>query len=239
MKDKVKGFLLGTVFCTLLVGTTSYAMEPSSIEVYFRSLIYKFDGIEKIDSENNKGFVYNNTTYVPLRFISESLNKTVEWDEENNTIWIGKRTVGSINLTDLEYARATDGAINNSAFSNVNNIAGKMYRNKGIRVSLPTESSETRVVSKEGSLTYNLDDNYSRFTGAIGIDDSFKNSTALGSFRIMGDGKELYSITGLKGGDHPKPIDIDVSNISKLDFEFKRDDQEGLALDIVDGVLHH
>ncbi|MGO4276406.1 stalk domain-containing protein, partial [Paenibacillus sp. TAF58] len=38
---------------------------------------------------DGKGFIYEGSTYVPLRFISEALGKKVEWDEENETIWIG------------------------------------------------------------------------------------------------------------------------------------------------------
>lgn len=87
MKDKVKGLIVGLTIGSVLSGTVAFAAN-SQIEVVFRSLKYMFDGVEKAPSEA-KGFIYEGSTYVPLRFVSEALGKKVEWDEENETIWIG------------------------------------------------------------------------------------------------------------------------------------------------------
>lgn len=87
MKDKVKGLIVGLTIGSVLSGTVAFAAN-SQIEVAFRSLKYMFDGVEKAPSEA-KGFIYEGSTYVPLRFVSEALGKKVEWDEENGTIWIG------------------------------------------------------------------------------------------------------------------------------------------------------
>jgi foldase protein PrsA len=87
MKDKLKGILVGLTIGTLISGTAAYA-GGTQIEVAFGALKYMFDGVEKAPAEG-KGFIYEGTTYVPLRFVSESLGKPVEWDEVNQTIWIG------------------------------------------------------------------------------------------------------------------------------------------------------
>ncbi|WP_261301040.1 peptidylprolyl isomerase [Paenibacillus andongensis] len=87
MKDKVKGLIIGLTIGSVLSGTVAFAAN-SQIEVAFRSLKYMFDGVEKAPSDG-KGFIYEGSTYVPLRFVSEALGKKVEWDEENGTIWIG------------------------------------------------------------------------------------------------------------------------------------------------------
>ncbi|NOU89782.1 peptidylprolyl isomerase [Paenibacillus sp. LMG 31460] len=87
MKDKVKGLIVGLTIGSVLSGTVAFAAN-SQIEVAFRSLKYMFDGVEKAPSEA-KGFIYEGSTYVPLRFVSEALGKKVAWDEENETIWIG------------------------------------------------------------------------------------------------------------------------------------------------------
>ncbi|MBP1994813.1 peptidylprolyl isomerase [Paenibacillus eucommiae] len=88
MKDKMKGLIVGLTIGTLLSGSVVMA-AGTKIEVNFRNLKYMFDGVEKAPKEG-KGFIYEGNTYVPLRFISESLGKPVEWDEANNTIWMGK-----------------------------------------------------------------------------------------------------------------------------------------------------
>ncbi|MFD0694740.1 peptidylprolyl isomerase [Paenibacillus sp. GCM10027628] len=87
MKDKMKGLIVGLTIGSLLSGTAAFA-AGSQIEVAFRNLKYMFDGAEKVPSEG-KGFIYEGSAYVPLRFVSEALGKKVEWDEANETIWIG------------------------------------------------------------------------------------------------------------------------------------------------------
>ncbi|MBD0380500.1 peptidylprolyl isomerase [Paenibacillus sedimenti] len=87
MKDKMKGLIVGLTIGSLLSGTAAFA-AGSQIEVAFRNLKYMFDGEEKVPAEG-KSFIYEGSTYVPLRFVSEALGKKVEWDEANETIWIG------------------------------------------------------------------------------------------------------------------------------------------------------
>ena len=87
MKDKVKGLIVGLTIGSVLSGTAAFA-AGNQIEVAFRNLTYMFDGVEKAPTEA-KGFIYEGTTYVPLRFITDALGKKVEWDEATNTIWIG------------------------------------------------------------------------------------------------------------------------------------------------------
>ena len=87
MKDKVKGLIVGLTIGSVLSGTAAFA-AGNQIEVAFRQLTYMFDGVEKAPTEG-KGFIYEGTTYVPLRFMSESLGKKVAWDEATSTIWVG------------------------------------------------------------------------------------------------------------------------------------------------------
>lgn len=88
MKDKLKGLLLGLVLGMLLSGTFVFA-AGTQIEVAFKELKFMVDGVEKEPSDG-KAFIYEDRTYVPYRFVSESLGQRVEWDEEKQTIWIGK-----------------------------------------------------------------------------------------------------------------------------------------------------
>lgn len=87
MKDKMKGLIVGLTIGTMLSGTIAWA-AGTQIEVAFQNFKYMFDGVEKVPSEG-KSFIYEGTTYVPIRFVSEALGKPVEWDEANETIWIG------------------------------------------------------------------------------------------------------------------------------------------------------
>ena len=66
MKDKVKGLIVGLTIGSVLSGTVAFA-AGNQIEVAFRNLKYMFDGVEKAPTEA-KGFIYEGSTYVPLRF---------------------------------------------------------------------------------------------------------------------------------------------------------------------------
>lgn len=87
MKDKVKGLIVGLTIGSVLSGTVAFA-AGNQIEVAFRNLTYMFDGVEKTPTEG-KGFIYEGTTYVPLRFMSDALGKKVEFDDATSTIWVG------------------------------------------------------------------------------------------------------------------------------------------------------
>ncbi|CAG7648699.1 peptidylprolyl isomerase [Paenibacillus allorhizosphaerae] len=91
MNDKVKGLVLGLSLGVMMTGSIAFA-SGTQIEVYFQNLKYMFDGVEKKPTEEQgAGFIYNGTTYVPLRFVSEALGKEVGYDADTETIWVGKK----------------------------------------------------------------------------------------------------------------------------------------------------
>jgi cyclophilin family peptidyl-prolyl cis-trans isomerase len=87
MKWNIKSLLVGIAIGVTLSGTVVSA-SGSTIEVYFKNLRMMFDGVEKAP-EDKPVFIYEGTTYVPLRFIGESMGKLVQYDANNETIWVG------------------------------------------------------------------------------------------------------------------------------------------------------
>ncbi|MDR6549966.1 stalk domain-containing protein [Paenibacillus qinlingensis] len=82
------GFLCGALFFS---GLSYAANDPTGINVYFRKLQYYFDGEMKQPPQDLQGFIYKNTTYVPLRFLTESLGKPVGWDDATSSIYVGDK----------------------------------------------------------------------------------------------------------------------------------------------------
>ncbi|MEF3313841.1 stalk domain-containing protein [Paenibacillus sp. GYB004] len=188
MNDKVKGFIAGAAVMSLFSGSVAFAATSTQIEVYFKNLKYMVDGIEKKPSEG-QGFIYEGTTYVPLRFIGESLSKDVNWDGETETIWVGKRDGDFKYLTDVEYARVDGSAKENLYFNEWKypvglkfSVAGKKYNN-GVGIIL---DYTIRSEDNKGSIDYNLNGEYTTLSGLIGIDDFTKNSDNMGTVIIKG-----------------------------------------------------
>ena len=60
---------VGVVLGGVLFSGVSYAATAINIAVNFQPLKYFFDGVEKKAPADQQGFIYNGTTYVPLRFV--------------------------------------------------------------------------------------------------------------------------------------------------------------------------
>lgn len=77
---KMKKIILGLVVLLLIAtGIAFTAPKSQQIEVLFNSTNIEFNG-SKVEVDN---IFYNDTTYVPLRKISELLNKDFTWVAEN------------------------------------------------------------------------------------------------------------------------------------------------------------
>lgn len=96
-KLTMRSFLSGIAITALSAGMITSAaagiLTTKDIKVHTGAEIY-IDGIklEPTDANGNpvETFIYNGTTYVPLRAVSESLGKSVSWDGENSRVYIGE-----------------------------------------------------------------------------------------------------------------------------------------------------
>lgn len=85
MRKELKGFLLG-VSLTLTIGVAADGIWEK-IDVQSNSIHVVVNG-QKIDADN---FLYNDTTYLPIRAVSEALGQKVDYEESTNTAYIGKK----------------------------------------------------------------------------------------------------------------------------------------------------
>jgi hypothetical protein len=60
--------------------------DPESIGVYFEKVAYVFDGVAKTPPEELPGLIYRDTLYVPMRFFSEAVGRTIAWDQDSYTV---------------------------------------------------------------------------------------------------------------------------------------------------------
>lgn len=116
---RVRDFLTGAVTTALLVGTVGSAFAFSgskNIDVIYRDIKLVVDGVAVTPKDANgkevEPFVFEGTTYLPVRAVGEAVGKTVEWDGENNTVYLGTKPGEDANLLQVcpPYEK-TDGVI--------------------------------------------------------------------------------------------------------------------------------
>jgi hypothetical protein len=231
---KMKKFIFGFVAGALLFGTaTVYAATGGNmIEVFYNIKDIKINKISSMPDEE-KPFVFNGTTYVPLRYVAEAFGQKVEWEGETQTILIGEsgknddgyylgdkikslgtfRSEGFGSGMKSVYNGAVvekvleDGNIKNTGTDNL----GKKYNN---HLTLTTYG--------DISTTYPLNNEYKRFKAHLSLSEAYKNMNDTAKFQIILDDNPLPTQYELKAGDLPQEIDIDVSGANKITFKLNK-----------------
>ena len=96
MKNTLKGYVIGVLSTVLLIGGAAYAKTGSeAISALYNNIKIYVDGV-KIDPKDANGktvepFIYNGTTYLPVRAVGEAFGKTVTWDGATQSVYIGEK----------------------------------------------------------------------------------------------------------------------------------------------------
>jgi len=85
VKSRVAGHLISLLLGGLIFSSAAYA---AGINVDFLPLKFFVNGEEKTTLSGQPAFIYNGRTYVPLRFLAESLGCGVDWDRETSSIYM-------------------------------------------------------------------------------------------------------------------------------------------------------
>lgn len=90
----------------LIMGVSAQAgavQSPTDVNVYQVPMHFTFDGKEFAPPEGQQGFIYEGTTYVPIRFISYALEKAVNWDPNTYTVTIEEpKATEKININEYK-----------------------------------------------------------------------------------------------------------------------------------------
>lgn len=106
MKKTIKGFVLGLIVATMLMGTVFGVGVREMIEVAFNSINLTVNE-KKVEADN---ILYKGTTYVPLRAIGEMLGKDVGWNGDTNTASINDKKTKTP-VVEKETPKKDDGLI--------------------------------------------------------------------------------------------------------------------------------
>jgi len=108
MKKRFYGIGISFLATVLLFSTVASAASTiKTIDVTYRDIKLVIDGKEVVPKDVNDSivepFIYDGTTYLPIRAISQALNRRVSWDGTASTVYIGISNEPIIWQADLDH----------------------------------------------------------------------------------------------------------------------------------------
>lgn len=193
--------------CTGMVTGTALAANTvyKNIRVQYCGIKLVVNGAPVTPKDANgstvEPFIYNGTTYLPVRAVGNALGKDVSWNGNTKTVYIGMNESDTAAKkltpyeTDFMYVLEKDGR--------TVNMMGKQY---------------TQGLTNWGKSTalYNLDGLYKSVEMDIGHRDNESASDATLNFYVDGELVDTYALTGEMQTEH---IKVDLNRGLQLKIE--------------------
>lgn len=226
MKERLQGIIIGAVVATVFTCGVAFAKQATeAISVMYDNIKILIDGVEYTAKDANgnvvEPFIYNGTTYLPVRGIANAFGKDVSWEAQTSTV-----KLGSINydwLDQIGYANyETSG--NQNAIGTIAKgteaVDGIKY-DRGITLLLDYWTGASGVKKlNDGSIQsyqnveYLLNGNYKSFMGKLNCIGDYNIQNAI--IKMYGDGNLLYTSPPLTKGTKTIDFNIDVSSYKIL-----------------------
>jgi len=207
MKKRIQGIIIGLFIVGLLAGMSIWVwgwIGTENIPVTYSDIKLVIDDVLIIPKDANgkivEPFIYNGTTYLPVRAVGEAFGKSVDWDGENGRVFIGGRF-------DKLYKEVP---LYNKAYVEVGNSSG--FKATG------NDTSNTIALSGNASsgfpnyVVYPINRTATKFRATLMPNDGIL-------YKIYGDETLLYTSPFITSNCTPIPIEIDVSKYLQLKIE--------------------
>lgn len=94
MQQRLQGIIIGVVITSLLTGGLVFAKQGAEkIQAMYSDIKIYIDGVKAEPKDANgdavEPFIYNGTTYLPVRGVANALGKSVSWDGDTQSIYLG------------------------------------------------------------------------------------------------------------------------------------------------------
>lgn len=247
MKKRLQGIIIGVLVCAILFSVSVLAAGNSKmIEAFYTGIRLFVDGGEYIPTDANgkvvEPFIYNGTTYLPVRAVANAFGKDVIWDGANQTVYLGKKDQNQPDnyLDRLQYVDYGE-RFSNSSFSTITSIEdynGNVYKG-GLLFTVCSDWNN--YGSCEAS--YALNSQYSKFCGTVVLPKSYttpsgsKDNPSVAETTVViynaDNEEELFRINGVVDS-MPYKFDISVKGVNKIRIqvepEARRDATNYVAL---------
>lgn len=199
--SNVKSFLVGALAATM-VTTTVVPVVAQNIDVVRGVKIF----VDEEELRGAEGFIYDGTTYLPVRKISEALDKPVAWDGKTKSVYIGKHesATPAVMLADMDCFNSKVGfSRESSAKDNMGN----------------TYHDVVKLGYSRGFEEYKINGRYQKIKGRMILGYEDKSKKGCTWVKIYGDGKLLYTSPDFTAGVEPVDFEVDLTGVLTLKIE--------------------
>lgn len=202
------GFLIGSILFT------SVAFAATRINVTFLPLTFYFDGVVKAPPQGQQSFIYNGTTYVPLRFMADAMGKSVTYVPKTYSLYVGSSAdEQTVHMKDIKPMVASE---ENSKFSETVTTNQDVTLDAGYKVGLNAKDGFIRY-------EYALNGQYKRFVADLAPGEAWglkSKSDNIGSLKIYCDDKLVYDSKAIPSDlEKPYKVQVDLTGVVKLKID--------------------
>lgn len=245
---KMRNALAGALAVSLLGGTVFAKSLSETAEIFYNNIKIYINGAEIVPKDANgnttEPFIYNGTTYLPVRAISNAFGQDVEWDGSTQSVYIGKTDYTKPdNYLDRiqynDYKEAEGGSDVTIINGTVTDYSGNEYTSGLLFYVYHYRSSGFEEDKDEAEIiiSYPLNSRYDSLKGKIVIPKSYdvttwgkKNtSNAPTNVWFYGDNKLLHKAKYVTTS-MPFEFDVDTAGVNQLTIKIKCDDRSYVAL---------
>jgi|GEM_PF-917173 len=215
--SKYKHFIVGCVVGSMLVSGVAVAANDSLTNVLKGTSKFIINQVDKTPANNvfyngsknvPSSLIYEGTTYIPIRMVSNMLNIPINWDGKNNAVLVGTSVYNGEYLTDMAPSKVSSRAyINSKTNTNYYKIDGQEYNR--------TIAFDAGARDRTGSISYNLNGKYETLSFIYGGTTSSYN----GELSIYSEDELIWtgiSMKGIKGQE----VTIDVKGLMSIDIHY-------------------
>ena len=221
MNKRLQGALVGILIGALLTGGASYAKTAvENLTVNYNNIkVYKDNVQYQLKDANGyvvEPFIYNGTTYLPVRGVAELAGMTVTWDDSTKSVYLWQSASAE---ADLVVACPPYDSKNCSIYD-----VDEYFKMDG-----SSYSAGFRLWSSAGYAQFNLENKYKTLDVTIGHSD-YTDTEKIVTFVI--DGRNAGTVT-LKAGAKPQRYTVDLNYCSDLKISISGGKEVGFGNIIV------
>ncbi len=226
MRKRLQGLIAGVLIGVMLTSGVVFAKNiQETINAVYMNVKLVIDGEEITPKDVNgnvvEPFIYNGTTYLPVRAIGEAFNKDVHWDSETATVYVGDivKPAKEVYLYDKPYLECGNSsefiAGSSKKFSEIEHISKNFI---GFNLEKYEKNIETQRYEYGNYVTYTLNGLAKKVKGTF-MPPENRNEREY-QFKFYNESnKLLYQSPIMAGNTAPIDFEFEVKNALKLKVE--------------------